>query len=160
MRQFRLDSTLFARAARVLSATIFVLAATCGYGWSQSGATAASASSVASSGWLRFANPPQFSLLLFGGGFLSTQYGSTQQGFQAEQSVTEYVGLVARAAAYQLYIGPMFDNPGSRAAGIRPGSISFARRSGSTLRHSTGPISICSGGATRTTAMQACWKAI
>ncbi len=57
------------------------------------------------------AAPGRFSLTLFGGGFLSDQYGTTQEGLQAEQSVTQYLGIVARATGYQLYMGSGFASP-------------------------------------------------
>jgi len=63
------------------------------------------------------AAPGRFSLTLFGGGFLSDEYATTQQGVQFEQSLTRYVGLVGRIAGYQLYEGSGFDNPLSPGAG-------------------------------------------
>jgi len=55
--------------------------------------------------------PGRFSLTLFGGGFLSDQYGTTQQGVQFERSLTQYVGIVGRATGYQLFDGQGFANP-------------------------------------------------
>jgi hypothetical protein len=57
------------------------------------------------------ATPGRFSLTLFGGGFGSDEYGTTQEGVQAEQSLTRYIGVVARATGYQLYMGHGFANP-------------------------------------------------
>ncbi|MGH7932989.1 MAG: hypothetical protein ACREQN_07445, partial [Candidatus Binataceae bacterium] len=54
-----------------------------------------------SSGFFQLQEPGQLSLTLFGGGFLSDEYGVTQQGFQLEQSVTRYVALVGRVTGYQ-----------------------------------------------------------
>ena len=62
-------------------------------------------------GMFDIATPGRFSLTLFGGGFLSDQYATTQEGVQAEQSVTQYLGVVARATGYQLYMGHGFANP-------------------------------------------------
>ena len=62
-------------------------------------------------GFFDVAAPGRFSLTLFGGGFLSDQYATTQEGVQAEQSITQYVGVVARATGYQLYMGHGFSNP-------------------------------------------------
>lgn len=62
-------------------------------------------------GFFDIATPGRFSLTLFGGGFGSNQYGTTQEGLQAEQSVTQYVGVVGRATGYQLYMGLGFANP-------------------------------------------------
>jgi hypothetical protein len=61
--------------------------------------------------FLDIATPGRFSLTLFGGGFGSNQYGTTQEGVQIEQSVTRYVGIVGRATGYQLYMGQGFGNP-------------------------------------------------
>jgi hypothetical protein len=55
--------------------------------------------------------PGRFSLTLFGGGFLSDQYATTQQGIQVEQTLTQYVGIVGRATGYQLFEGQGFANP-------------------------------------------------
>ncbi len=62
-------------------------------------------------GFFDIATPGRFNLTLFGGGFGSNQYGTTQEGVQAEQSITQYVGVVARATGYQLYMGHGFSNP-------------------------------------------------
>src|SRR5579875_4198152 len=57
------------------------------------------------------ATPGRFSLTLFGGGFGSDEYGTTQEGVQVEQSLTRYVGIVGRVTGYQLYMGSGFSNP-------------------------------------------------
>jgi hypothetical protein len=62
-------------------------------------------------GFFQLANPEKLTLTIYAGGFVSDQYGVTQEGFQFEQSVTPYLGLVGRATGYQLYIGHGFDNP-------------------------------------------------
>src|SRR5579875_3513027 len=61
--------------------------------------------------FFEIATPGRFSLTLFGGGFGSDQYGVTQEGVQAEQSLTRYVGIVGRVTGYQLYMGSGFSNP-------------------------------------------------
>lgn len=83
------------------------------------------------------AYPGRFSLTAFGGGFISDQYGTTQEGLQAEQSLTRYVGIVGRATGYQLYMGhgfanPLLPNPGTNSGSSRynfgrfQGGIDFA----------------------------------
>ncbi len=37
-------------------------------------------------------------------GFASGHYGATEEGFQLDQSITQYVGLFGRATAYQVYL--------------------------------------------------------
>jgi hypothetical protein len=71
------------------------------------------------------ATPGRFSLTLYGGGFLSDQYGTTQEGVQAEQSLTRYVGIVGRATGYQLYMGSGFANPLSPNPGTASGSSRY-----------------------------------
>jgi hypothetical protein len=61
--------------------------------------------------FFNLATPGRFSLTPFGGGFISDQYGTTQEGIQAEQSLTRYVGIVGRITGYQLYMGSGFSNP-------------------------------------------------
>ena len=56
-------------------------------------------------------SPGHLSLVLYGGGFGSDKYGTAQEGFQLEQSITHYLGLVGRVTGYQLWIGQGFDNP-------------------------------------------------
>src|SRR5215471_12812609 len=68
--------------------------------------------------------PGRFSLTLFGGGFGSDQYGTTQEGVQFEQSLTRYVGIVGRATGYQLFMGhgfanPLLPNPGTNSGSAR-----------------------------------------
>src|SRR6266404_2415707 len=55
--------------------------------------------------------PGRFSLTLFGGGFYSDKYGVAQEGFQFEQSVTRYIGVVGRASGVELWNGNGFANP-------------------------------------------------
>jgi hypothetical protein len=71
------------------------------------------------------AYPGRFSLTLFGGGFGSDQYGTTQEGVQIEQSLTRYVGVVGRATGYQLYMGHGFANPLQPNPGTNSGSARY-----------------------------------
>ena len=65
------------------------------------------------------ARPGRFSLVAFGGGFISDKYGTLQEGIQIEQSLTRYVGIVGRATGYQLWLGEGFDSPFSPGSGHR-----------------------------------------
>lgn len=85
----------FAVATTLLIAT--------GHAYSQSAQTASTPFAII--------NPGHFNLTLFGGGYMSDQYGATEEGFQFEQSVTSSVDLVGRSIGYQLYIGNGFGNP-------------------------------------------------
>ena len=53
----------------------------------------------------------RLSVLGFLGGYGSDKYGTVQEGFQLEQSITRYVGLFGRLTGYQLWIGGGFDSP-------------------------------------------------
>jgi hypothetical protein len=55
--------------------------------------------------------PGHVEATLFGGGYVSDKYGTLQQGFQFEQSVTRYIGVFGRATGYQLWIGGGFTSP-------------------------------------------------
>ena len=65
----------------------------------------------AASGPFTLLRPGDLSLTLFGGGYISSDYGVTEEGLQVEQSITPVIGLVGRATGYQLYIKDNFDNP-------------------------------------------------
>jgi hypothetical protein len=73
--------------------------------------------------------PPSLSATLFGGGFGSDKYGTTQEGFQLEQSLTRYIGLVGRATGYELWVGEGFDNPLDPGTGHRA-RVNFGRFQG------------------------------
>src|SRR5215470_17006010 len=62
-------------------------------------------------GFFTIQKPGTLNLLGFGGGFISDKYGTLQEGVQAEQSITPYIGAVARVTGYQLWEGEGFDNP-------------------------------------------------
>ena len=53
----------------------------------------------------------QLGLAVFSSGYGSEKYGSTHEGFEVQQSVTNQMSLVARAIAYQIYQGTGFDSP-------------------------------------------------
>src|SRR5215475_8536857 len=72
-------------------------------------------------GFFDLQRPGTLSLLGFGGGFVSDKYGTLQEGVQAEQSVTKYIGVVGRVTGYQLWEGEGFDNP------LNPGTGHEAR---------------------------------
>jgi hypothetical protein len=74
--------------------------------------------------FFELANPGHLSLMLFASGYGSDKYGTTHGGFELEQSVTSYVGVVGRASAYQIDEGTGFDNP------ISPGHRSSVRNFG------------------------------
>jgi hypothetical protein len=62
-------------------------------------------------GFFDLATPGRFSLTVFGGAFDSDKYKTLQEGFQFNQSLTRYVGIVGRASGYQLFVGHGYQNP-------------------------------------------------
>lgn len=70
--------------------------------------------------FLTLERPGQLQATLFGGGFASDHYGTTQEGFQLEQSITPYVGVFGRATAYQLYVKGNQLNPFVPTKGNNP----------------------------------------
>jgi len=91
-------------------ALIFFIAA-CGRGLCQSTPAPRPTSPTLFSNLFESQSPGQLSLLVYGGGYWSTEYASTQQGFQLEQSLTKGISLVGRASGYQLYVGGGFEDP-------------------------------------------------
>src|ERR1700691_5899249 len=73
--------------------------------------TAAMPVATGQSGPFTLLNPGSLTLTIFGGGDISADYGSTDQGVQLEQSITRSINFVARVTGYQLYIKDDFDNP-------------------------------------------------
>ncbi len=71
----------------------------------------ASTAACAVSDFLQLTSPGHLSLTLFASGYGSDKYGTTHEGFELEQSVTNQVSLVARAVAYSVYQGTGFDSP-------------------------------------------------
>jgi hypothetical protein len=87
-------------------------------------AVGSSAPAYADSGFFHLLSPEQLSLALFVSGYGSDKYGTTHEGFELEQSVTNQVSLVARATAYHIYQGTGFDSP------LLPASRSSTRNFG------------------------------
>jgi hypothetical protein len=64
--------------------------------------------------------PGHIGLTTFFGGFGSDTYATTNGGFQLEQSVTRYLGLVGRVSASQVYQGKGYNSPFvTEAIGVR-----------------------------------------
>ena len=102
---------MISAAAQILFLTLIFLTVTCGAGWCQSTPALRRTSPTLFSNLFQSQSPGQLSLLVFGGGYWSTDYASTEQGFQLEQSLTKGISVVGRATGYQLYLGGGFDNP-------------------------------------------------
>ncbi len=77
-------------------------------------------------GFFQLQKPEVLDAVLYGGGFGSPKYGAIQEGFQLEQSVTPYFGIVGRVTGYQLWIGSNFDNPLAPGRG-HTGQLNFGR---------------------------------
>jgi hypothetical protein len=114
-----------ARVSRLAVLLVAVLPMITSAGPARAQSAAASGATIpvapAYSDFFELAHPGELDLIAFGGGFRSDQYAVTQQGFQFEQTITRYVGLVGRATGYQLYEGEGFDNP------LNPGTGHQAR---------------------------------
>jgi hypothetical protein len=82
-------------------------------------------------GYFSLQTPGLFRTTLFGGGFVSDKYGVLQEGVQAEQSVTPYIGIFGRATGYQLWIGNGFESPLAPGSGAFP-RLNFGRFQGGT----------------------------
>ncbi|HXW84766.1 MAG TPA: hypothetical protein VEJ86_10205 [Candidatus Binataceae bacterium] len=84
---------------------------------------------------------PQLSVNLLGSAIGNeSRYAASHEGFQLEQTVTPYIDLVGRAAAYQIYQGggwdsPLTDHPGTRPRnfGVFLGGVSIAPVQGTTF---------------------------
>jgi hypothetical protein len=81
-------------------------------------------------GFLQLATPGVLDAIAFGGGYGSEQYGSVQEGFQLQQSITPYIGLVGRATGYQLWIGDHYNNPLAPNTFKHEGQLNFGRFQG------------------------------
>lgn len=67
------------------------------------------------------ANPNHFSLTLFTAAIATRDtYAASHEGFQFEQTVSPYIGLVGRVAGYQIYQGSGWDNPLLATPSTRP----------------------------------------
>jgi hypothetical protein len=73
---------------------------------------------------LELENPGRFSLRLFAVGYGAEMYGTTQPGFEIDQTVTRAISVIGRAIAYQVYQGSGFDSP------LTPGRHSAPRNFG------------------------------
>jgi hypothetical protein len=81
-------------------------------------------------GFFELASPQILDAILFGGGYGAQDYGSAQQGFQLQQTITPYVGAVGRITGYQLWIGDHFNNPLAPATATHQARLNFARIQG------------------------------
>lgn len=57
------------------------------------------------------ADPSRLNLRLFGSGYGAEKYGTTHEGFELDQTLTQALSVVGRASAYQIYQGTGFDSP-------------------------------------------------
>ncbi len=80
-------------------------------------------------GFFTIQRPGTLNLIGFTGGYVSDKYGTVQEGFQFEQSVTPYIGAVGRITGYQLWEGEGFDNPLNPGTG-HEARLNFARFQG------------------------------
>jgi len=102
-------------SAQILFWALLSLTVTSGRGWCQS--------------MFESQSPGQLSLLVYGGGYWSKEYASTQQGVQLEQSLTKGISFVGRASGYELYVGGGFDDPLDPGTG-HEARINFGRFEG------------------------------
>jgi hypothetical protein len=87
------------------------------------------------------ANPQQLNVTMFAAGIAAeSKYTATHEGFELEQTVTPYLGLVARASAYQGYQGDGWDWPGighgsrPRNFGVLLGGVDLLPLQGTSLK--------------------------
>jgi hypothetical protein len=73
------------------------------------------------SGPFTLLSPGTLNVTVYGGGYVSADYATTDQGLQIAQSITQNIGLIGRATGYQLYINDNFDSP------LNPGTGHSAR---------------------------------
>jgi hypothetical protein len=67
------------------------------------------------------ADPPHLGLTLFASAIgAESRYAATHEGFQLEQTLNPYLGVVGRVSGYQVYQGLGWDNPLSAHPGTRP----------------------------------------
>ena len=78
-------------------------------------------------GFFQPASPQILDATLFGGGFGSQDYGAVQEGFQLQQTITPYIGLVGRVTGYQMWIGDHFNNPLAPATATHQSRLNFGR---------------------------------
>jgi len=87
------------------------------------------------------ANPPHLGLTMFLAGIgAESKYAATHEGFELEQTLTPYVGLVGRVAGYQGYQGDGWDWPGTghdsrpRNFGVLLGGLDFLPLQGTSFK--------------------------
>jgi hypothetical protein len=61
--------------------------------------------------FFELSNPARFALELFASGYGAEKYGTSHEGFELNQTITQAVGLVGRISTYQIYQGTGFDSP-------------------------------------------------
>jgi hypothetical protein len=67
------------------------------------------------------ANPQHLSFTLFASAIgAESRYAATHEGFQLEQTLNPYIGVVGRVSGYQIYQGSGWDNPLTPHPGTRP----------------------------------------
>jgi hypothetical protein len=97
--------------AKAIIAILFALIATRG----------SSARAFPYSDFFTAANPQHLSLTLFASAIGNeSRYAATHQGFQLEQTLNPYIGVVGRVSGYQIYQGAGWDNPLTVHPGTRP----------------------------------------
>jgi hypothetical protein len=70
------------------------------------------------------ANPQHLSLTLFASAIGNeSRYAATHEGFQLEQTLSSYLGVVGRVSGYQIYQGAGWDNPLTVHPGTRPRNL-------------------------------------
>jgi hypothetical protein len=84
-------------------------------------ARAATARALPYSDFFTPANPQHLSLTLFASAIGNeSRYAATHEGFQLEQTLNPYIGVVGRVSGYQIYQGAGWDNPLTVHPGTRP----------------------------------------
>ena len=84
-------------------------------------ARATSARALPYSDFFTPANPQHLSLTLFASAIGNeSRYAATHEGFQLEQTLNPYIGVVGRVSGYQIYQGAGWDNPLTVHPGTRP----------------------------------------
>lgn len=113
---------------------VLMLSCTAGQVHAQSAAGQAGASNPpvrpAYSDFFELAQPGYVDAMLFVGGFRSDKYATLQQGFQLEQSITPYIGVVGRVSGYELFEGQGFANPLDPGDQGHRARLNFARLQG------------------------------
>jgi hypothetical protein len=104
-------SMQFRALVRVVVAILFALVAT----------RSSAARAFPYSDFFTPADPQHLSLTLFASAIGNeSKYAATHEGFQLEQTLNPYVGVVGRVSGYQIYQGAGWDNPLTNRPGTRP----------------------------------------